>query len=219
MKSLFWSKKINLLLQITLFIVGLFQVFTGQFVNGFLTLLAVSIITFPAHFTRNIVKYIPAELELLLLIIAFIQLILGDFFHFYSFVPYYDKFTHILFPLLTGFICFIIAHSLRIANKLHFNNVSIIVIVSLFVLGIGSIWEIIEYLSDIFLHPHFAAIHQLQVSLTENPLVDTMNDTIANLFGAVFGAIFAFFYVKSQSQKTDSRLHKLTTEINQNFKK
>jgi hypothetical protein len=71
-------------------------------------------------------------------------------------------------------------------------------------LGIGALWEIVEYGSDQLLYGNIASIQKQQGSPTLDPLDDTMIDLIADLAGGIAGAIFGGLYIR-YSHRTRSR--------------
>lgn len=96
---------------------------------------------------------------------------LGDICHFYSNFGMYDKFLHLLAGVVIAFLIFILTKDLFRNRRLH----------SVFVLGFANLfavlYEIEEYLEDVF-------IHHRPLRLGTGP--DTADDLLMNLVGALF---------------------------------
>jgi uncharacterized membrane protein YjdF len=217
--SISWEDKVILVLRTLSIVVGVFEFFLGEHVIGFFILLAVVAITLPGIMTRNFIKFIPHEFELLFFIMVILQLIVGETLNFHDLVPYYDKFVHFSLPLFVGLMGFLLAYTLQKTGNLNMTTGPMIVLIVLITLGIGAIWEIIEYLYDTFIYSKTDAFGRLQGTLTESPLVDTMLDLIANTIGGLFGAIIGLRYIKSEQGKRDSKLSILVDKIADNFRK
>jgi hypothetical protein len=71
-------------------------------------------------------------------------------------------------------------------------------------LGIGALWEIVEYGADQLIYGRIPSIQRQQGSPTLDPLDDTMIDLIVNLAGGVAGAIIGGLYIR-YSRRTHSR--------------
>jgi uncharacterized membrane protein YjdF len=126
-------------------------------------------------------------------------------------VPYYDKLVHFTLPLFLGYISSMLAYTMYVTGNLRMTAAPAFFIIILVTLGIGAVWEIVEYLWDTFFGTY------LQGSLTASPLVDTMNDLIVDTLGGVFGAILAMRYIRAEAGNTDGRLPQLTKEIELGF--
>lgn len=199
-----------LFLRIIVLLTGIYQLVHEPLV-GVAIMLALVAISFPGLVTRNYIKALPIEFELILFIMVLLQLIVGETLNFYDYVPYYDKLVHFSLPFFLGFIAAMIAYTMYVTGSLRAKPIPTMIIVIFITLGIGALWEIIEYLSDVFLGTY------LQGSLTSPPLVDTMNDLIIDTLGGIFGSLLAVFYIRRESSDKKSRLHSLIQEIAKDF--
>lgn len=168
---------------------------------------------------KNRFSDIPLEIEFILFCAVLLHFIVGEAHDFYTEVPYYDKFVHIMLPFLIGYTGFVIKYTMYFSKRLIVSPRTMVLAVIIITMGIGAIWEIIEYSSDLFLYPVIPGWHKFQGSIAEDSFHDTMNDLVADLIGGIFGAILAFKYTWNKDEKSP-RLRELLTEIsNQLFRK
>jgi hypothetical protein len=192
-------------------VVGLYQFIFGERNIGFCILLSLVAITAPSLVTRGRVRALPLEFEFSLFIMVMLQLVIGETLNFYDNVPYYDKLVHFTLPFFLGYLTSLLAYTMYATGNLKATVFPAVVIIVLVSLGIGALWEIWEYFSDVFLGTY------LQGSLTADPLVDTMNDLIVDTLGGIFGALLAVRFVRSEAKADHSRLPELTREIAEDF--
>lgn len=204
-------------LRLVTVIAGIYQIFFGELVIGIYIMIATGAIMLPGLFTRNRIRTVPLELELIFSIMVFIALVVGETLDFYQSIPYYDKFVHFMLPLFIGLTAFLLAYTFHETGGLKMRRVPLLIIVVLVTMGIGAVWEVIEYLYDMLIYPHYHIFEKLQGSTTETPLVDTMNDLIFDMVGGLFGALLALRYIESESKNNNSRLRRLVHEIASNF--
>lgn len=198
-------------LRIFILIFGVFQLARGEILLGIWIIISVFMLVVPSFFTRSRITDIPLEIEFFLFIIVFFQFVIGEAQGLYGNLPYYDDLVHFFFPFLVSVIGFTIAYALYFSGKLKVSTGTMILLVIIVTLGIGALWEIIEYASDQFLLPHFDALHRAQGSSPSNANYDTMNDLSADLLGGIVGAIVASRYILET--KYNKRLKELFREI------
>lgn len=203
-------RKIVAVLRVISLAAGVYQLINEPLV-GLAILLCLAAISFPAWLTRGRVKAIPLEFELILFAMVVLQLVIGETLNFYDNVHYFDKFVHFMLPFFLGFIATMFAYTLRATGALKVGLAPTMFVVFMTTLGIGAIWEIIEYLADVFLGTY------LQGSHTASPLVDTMNDLIVDTLGGVFGALLTLFFIRRDGKDKKSRLYDLALEIKKDF--
>ncbi len=204
---------LDIFLRVLLFTSAFVQIFFGETAIGIITLICLLVITLPNVFTRKLIPYIPIEIEILLLVMVLIQFVIGEARDFYTTVPYYDKFVHLMLPMFMGIIGFIIFYTMYRTGKLHTTTRMMMVLVFFLTLGIGAAWEIVEYSSDQIIYPRVEGWHKFQGSLTEDPLHDTMNDLIADAAGGILGIILALRYVTWANMHNKRRLGQLVKEL------
>jgi len=103
---------------------------------------------------------------------------------------WWDNMQHVLGSVVVGMIAFHLVFILNFLGKVTMSIPMIGLFVFLTAMGIGGIWEIMEFYSDKFLHTY------AQLSLSE-----TMLDMQFNLLGGSIIAIIAMQYVLDQRVK------------------
>lgn len=105
---------------------------------------------------------------------SFCAFVLANTLNFYSYFPYYDSLLHVL----SGPLCCLFAMYLLVFSGTWSKMSEIIraVFMFMFSAGIGSIWEVSEYVVDCW--DNCNSQHYLDTGI-----VDTMQDIICNLFG------------------------------------
>ena len=137
----------------------------------------------------------PFEIELVLLWLVLVHLTFGNLLGLYTRIAWFDKVLHLTDSALLGFIAFLavyVAHYLR-HERAHpwLDRVAIV----LATLGLGALWEIVEFIED-----HFGM--HAQGSPTLSPLADTMWDLIADGVGGVIaGALGPWFMHHSRRSR------------------
>lgn len=144
---------------------------------------------------------------------VFLQFVIDEARDWYTEVPYYNKLVHLMLPMLMGLTGFLLVYTLYYYKKLMAPIWAMAVIMILVSIGIGALWEIVEYTSDELIYPHVEGWHHFQGSLTEDALHDTMNDLIADTIGATIGAMIGVWYIRTQAQRSNQRLSGLMGEI------
>lgn len=207
--NLLWTLRVITLLS------ALRQIFFGEMSIGIITLICLFLITIPALVTMGKVKNLPFELETLFLTMVLLQFIIGEARDFYTNVPYYDKFVHFFLPLMLGFMGFLFVYLMFYTNRLSTSVAVMFIVTFLIAMGIGALWEVVEYLSDELIYPRVEGWHHFQGSLTEDALHDTMNDLIADMLGALVGATLAVYYFKNVTKQTENRTSEMLDEISE----
>lgn len=202
-------------LRVSIYIFGLLQIFKGETLLGILIVISVLFIVAPSVFTGSRITDIPLELEFFLFVMVFFQFVVGEAQGFYGALPYYDDIIHFFFPFLISIMGFTIAYSLFFSGKLKVSIGTMIIFVIIVTLGIGAFWEIIEYLSDIYLLPNIDNWHRFQGTNEKNAIYDTMDDLVKDLLGGIVGSIIASRYILEA--KYNKRLKELFGEIVKHF--
>lgn len=207
-----WEKRLALGLELFIGISGVIQILLGNIQSGVLILIALGFIVFPKFFTHHLVKRIPIEIEIVLFVMVLLQYILGGSLNFYERIPYYDKLVHFMLPMFTGLIGFLIAYTMYALGRLKATGVSIIIVVALISLGIGALWEIIEYLNDILIYP-WNPWHHFQGNAQQDANTDTMTDLIDDLLGGIAGGFLGYYFMEKSGFKRSVRAAELTKEL------
>lgn len=209
-----WERKLAIVLGLIIFLSGVYQTLFAETTIGILTLIAFVVITVPGFFTKDRIKKFPIEVEILLFFMVILQLVIGEARDFYTDFPYYDKIVHYMIPMFLGVIGFLIFYTLYATERLRTSVAAMMFIIVLMTMGLGSAWEILEYLSDVLILPYVPGWHQFQGSPEMNALNDTMIDLITDTFGAIFGA-FLGLWIIGRNNKKGNRIEALIGEVSQ----
>ena len=202
-------------MRITIFLFGFFQIFTGQALSGIMILLSVLLLIAPSFFSRSRITDIPLEIEFFLFLLVLFHFVVGEAQDFYGKISFYDNILHLFFPFLISIIGFTIVYALYKAGKLKISIGSMIFFVIIVTVGIGAVWEIIEYGIDELLLPHIDGLGRTQGTSPTNANHDTMTDLINDLVGGIIGAIVASKYLIEA--KYNKRIRELLNEIAHHF--
>jgi len=132
----------------------------------------------PSIFRRDLKIVLPVELNLWIVTTLFLH-VLGSFSGFYDNTPGWDHLTHAMSASLIATFGFILVVSVdKYAESIYIPQIFLVLLIVMFTMAVGVIWEIMEYLIDSATGSH------LQYSLD-----DTMRDL---LFDTIGGTIVAF---------------------------
>jgi hypothetical protein len=206
-----WKIWVLWILRVSTLGVAIHQIFFGNHLLGIVTLMCFFILTLPSFFMVGLVRFFPLELEILLFIMVFIQFVLGEIQGLYYTQPLFDKFVHLTIPFLISILAFLIVYVMYKTGKLKVSRIAISILVLLIAMGIGGIWEVIEYAIEFLRKNYFHNWVVFQGSLIEDPYTDTMNDLVADLIGSLLGIFFAIKYI--DYHKDTPRMKQMITEV------
>ncbi len=196
-----WKRYLRLFLRIIILINALYQIILGEIFFGILALLALSALLAPWVFTKNRICVVPVDIEILFLIVIFFELILADAYSFYSRVPYYDKFMHLLISSIVGLVGMMIIYTFYALGKLQASTGVMFTLIVLITMGMGAGLEMAEYFYDQALYPvigHYLPTGLTQGSLVASPLADTMEDLFIDALGGILGAAVGIILIKRE---------------------
>ena len=144
--------------------------------------------TIPAILGRDLKLVLPPELNFWIVLALFLHVV-GGFANLYKTVPGWDHLTHMMSASLVGALGFVLVVTVdKYVDSIHIPRGFLAVVIVLFTMAVGVIWEIMEFANDSLLHTH------LQYGLD-----DTMPDLF---FDALAGFVVAFAgarYLRSMS--------------------
>jgi hypothetical protein len=178
---------LSFLLSSILLISALAGLYTGQWFNAFLAMLALVLTYFPAFLERNLKVILPLEIEMLLVMFVFSAMYLGEIRSYYTTFWWWDLFLHTSSGFLLGLLGFIVIYVLNSQDRVRMRLSPLLVGVFSFVFSValGAIWEIFEFSIDFF----------LGMNMQKSGLNDTMGDMIVNLIGGLVMACLGALYV------------------------
>lgn len=183
----------NYLLPVIFIFINLVSLIIGlslngiSFINNILALLFVSGISFIFLIIKKLYKYeFNIIFQYLFVFHIYGSIVLGTCFKLYSLIYVWDLLMHGLFGFNMMFLFSIIY------NKNNF------LLFSFSTLGIGSLWEIFEYLYDLIFKKDTQRINE-SISLNKLPQADIMEDLIITIFGIILYILI--YYLKIYFKK------------------
>jgi len=199
-----WKRYLRGFLRIIILINALYQILLGEVFFGFLAVLALTILLVPRFFTKNKICVVPVDIEILFLIVIFFELILADAYSFYSRVPYYDKFMHLLVSFIVGLVGMVIIYTFYALGKLQASAGVMFALIILITMGLGAGLEMAEYFYDQILYPligSYLPTGLTQGSMIASPLADTMEDLFVDTLGGILGAAIGIILIKREEKR------------------
>jgi hypothetical protein len=194
-----WKRYLRWIFRLVISIAAVYEIlFGGQKFFGSIALLALTILILPRFFTRNRICLIPVEIEILFLMVVFLELILADANSFYSKIPYYDKFMHSLVSMIIGLIGMMIIYTFYALDKLKASTAVMFAIIVLITIGMGAILEMVEFIYDQLLYPivgQYLPTGLTQGSMASSAFIDTMEDLYFDTLGGILGAALGVFFI------------------------
>ncbi len=176
-----------------LLIIGVFSRNLHVILNAILALF----ITFiPALMKKRFDLNLMPSLVLWITLAVFLDAI-GTTFGFYETIDRWDNLTHAVSGSVVAAAGYVIVRVIDIYdNEVHLPPRLMFIFIFLFILAVGVIWEILEYVTDVF-----AIWVGIDVFLVQYGIHDTMGDMFFNLVGAFVVATWGTLYLNKISFK------------------
>lgn len=191
---------INYLIVFSLLIAFPISLWERYWHNSFLTLLAFILILFAWKGKERYEIYLPADLQLIVILFIYIGLFLGGARNFYDTYDWLDSVMHFASGLGLGFIGFLIPYSLYKTKKLKAPPILLAIFGLCFALSLGSLWEMYEFGMDYFFGLDMQRSRVLEQVYghfkTRLGLLDTMKDLLLNAGGALIASVAGYLYLK-----------------------
>jgi hypothetical protein len=193
------------IMRIFLLIAGIYITLFGgangaERIFGVLILVSLAIINAPAFFTRNRIRALPVEIEIILLSMVLFELVGGDALGLYVKLPYYDNFMHFMLPLYLALIGMMVVYTMYYYGRLKMSLLGMAVTIIIVTIGFGGILEMVEYTYDKYLSQgalgDITGNTQMQGSPTQNAHEDTMNDLFTDTAGGIVGALIGVLLIR-----------------------
>ncbi|MFW6196684.1 MAG: hypothetical protein ACOC5D_05040 [Thermoplasmatota archaeon] len=182
-----WAPLFSRLIQIVIIVFSMYALYEGNIRWFFTAVLSFSVTMVPYIFTRDMNIVIPPILNLWICAALFFH-VLGGIRGYYDYLWWWDNFTHFLSAALISILGFTVLLTInQLSDSIHITSNLIPIILLLFILATGVVWEIFELFSDILFGTN------MQYSLA-----DTVQDLMFNAIGAVFAATIGYKYFPSK---------------------
>lgn len=188
MKNIPYQIFVSYFFQFSLLGMFLFSFIEGYMYPALSSLFGFFLVNIPAFLRRREIVVLPWELVLWIFLVVFLHN-LGIYLKFYDYIWWWDKLTHFLSTALIadfGFIGIVIVD--KYIQSIYLPPKFLPFFIIIFVLAMGVLWEIIEYLFDLFFGT------RMQYSLA-----DTIIDLVFDLMGALTIAFLGPLYLKKRS--------------------
>lgn len=189
---------------ILLLVITLYALYNQNFEMTFAGTLMLLVSFAPLYFKAAHDVYIPAVFTYVIIVFIFSSVFLGQFGGLYDRWHWYDAFLHFISALAFGIAGFLLLFVYYVHNKLRLPKGIILFFVFFFCLGVGALWEIIEYGID----------YSLGTNMQVDSLDDTMIDMMLNGLGAVVSIVMSSIYMSKTSVPViDTVVNAITEEI------
>jgi len=188
------NRGLTLLLKVALVIGAFMELLQHEWLKASATTGIVIITFLPVALGQRFDVRIPPEFELLAVVFVYASLFLGEVHGFYLKYWWWDSLLHTGSGLIVGIFGFLLVYVMNEKEdiELSLKPSFIALFAFLFALGLGTLWEIMEF-----------AIDQLFGSnMQKSGLVDTMWDLIVDSLGALTISILGYGYLKTAGNES-----------------
>lgn len=172
-----------------LLLITVYALYGHSFEMAFASALMFLVSLAPFYLKAAYNVYIPAVFMYAAIVFIFSSIFLGQFGGLYDRFHWYDAFLHFISALAFGLVGFLLLFVFYVHNKLKLPKSLILFFTFFFCLGVGALWEIIEYGID----------YALGTNMQVNSLDDTMIDLILDGLGAAVAVTFCSVYMSKMS--------------------
>ena len=205
-------RNVNNILTATVFVIGVsivtYLAVTGKAIateivfRGMQFILMIVLLQAPSVLRLRYRIEVPPLLSAVVLLFAFTALVLGDGMDFYGRFTWWDKLLHAESGVLLSMVAMWLIHVIMAENDkyIYFNKYFLVLFLIMFSLGMGALWEILEYTYDSIAGTNSQQFMESTTSSIILPddtalsghaaLCDTMTDLILDLAGATLVAVY-----------------------------
>lgn len=168
------------------------------------------VLTFgPGYIERKNRVDIPDILEIIIIVFIYAGLFLSVRFNLYYSFFWWDDLLHAISGIIIGFIGSIVIYKLNQNYTMDISPLLIAVFSFVFAVTIGVMWEILEFVSDVFIG---TANQKWNLPDTEimmgkpyqgSGLRDTMSDLIINSVGAFITSLITYYMYRKKLRRCD----------------
>lgn len=203
---------LSIFLRLSIVVAGVSAGLQRNWLVLFLCVLALVLTFFPTMIERNLKIYLPAELEIAIIVFIYATIFLGNVHSYYTKLWWWDVVLHTASGVILGAIGFILLYVLNNEPKIPLKMTPAFVALFSFTFAVatGTVWEIFEFSMDSW----------FGLNMQKSGLVDTMFDLIVDSIGGLFAALLGYLYLKSGSKGIVQPLvHKFVEQNPKIFKK
>ena len=192
------NRQVTALLKILLLCGAALEFLQANWLAGLATIGVLIVCLLPVILSQPFDVKIPPEFELCAVLFVLASLFLGEVQGYYQKFWWWDLLLHGASGVLLGIFGFLLVHLLNEKEDFHLSlKPSFVAFFAfLFALGVGTLWEIMEFTID----------QTFGTSMQKSGLKDTMGDLIVDCIGAFLITVPGYFYLKTVG--TDSFLER-----------
>jgi len=174
----------------------------------FLALVTLILTFLPDYIEKYQNIHIPNVLETVIVVFIFAGIFLSARFELYYVAFWWDDVLHALSGVIIGFIGFIAIYKINGKYSMNISPLLVAVFSFTFAITIGVIWEIFEFVMDVFLGTTLQSWDlpdteiMMGKSFQGSGLRDTMSDLIVNSMGALLTSFICYFLYKNEKKET-----------------
>lgn len=183
------DRGVSLLLKIILAVGAVLEAIQGNWMVAITTTGIVIVAFLPMLLGYRFHVRIPPEFELLAVIFVYASLFLGEVHGYYLKYWWWDILLHTSSGLIMGVFGFLLVYVLNEHEDLemHMKPGFVCLFAFMFAIGMGTIWEIVEFTLD----------QLLGMNTQGSSLADTMSDLIVDSIGALIISILGYKYLRA----------------------
>ena len=192
-------------MKIILFVFALITFFKKEYVWTIGIIFSIFLTLLPTIIKRDFNVKIPVIFDTVITLSIFLHIV-GGYLRFYWTIPYYDNITHLISSMTISFIAVTILYLLAFSfNLVKLPPLGFGIFTVLFAMGMGVIWEMLEWFFDFLLGSN------LQFGL-QDTMWDLVFDTLA---GTIVGTIATLKLKRGEKLETEIviNMHDLKSSI------
>ncbi len=189
-----FNRRLTLLLKVFLIAGAVLEAVQGNWLTAGATVGVVMVTMLPVALGQRFDVRIPPEFELLAVVFVYASLFLGEVHGYYVKYWWWDSLLHTGSGLLLGIFGFVLVHVMNEKDNLQLSmKPSFIALFAfMFALGMGALWEILEFAID----------QTFGTTMQKSGLVDTMWDLIVDGLGALTISILGYGYLSTAGSES-----------------
>lgn len=166
-------------------------IYMGSWLNLFVAVLTLFLTHIPYIIANKWKIYLPAEMQLTILLFLFGSMFLGELRDFYERLWWWDVMLHTMSGVILGFTGFALVYALNSEEKVKvdLSPVFVVIFAFTFALATGAVWEIFEFSMDSL----------FGLNMQKSGLTDTMWDLIVDSLGALYACVKSYKYLRTGS--------------------
>lgn len=185
-----FNKRVINSIRILLAIAIVIELFNLQYLNIFVTVLALFSTFIPTILSDKKIIHTPTDLHVIMVLFAFAAIYLGELRNFYYRFWWWDTMLHTFSGIILGFSGLVLIYIINKNENIDFylSPIFISIFAFTFAVTIGVVWEVFEFFMD----------STFGLNMQKSGLDDTMWDLIADAIGGIIAGLYGYQYVTTE---------------------